>query len=119
MFFRRKPKTKTAGNPHGFHLRFQNRPLPSAGAMSYANLSLGLPAYSPIGPAVAIRKPLRETSAPNYAMQGISPVAIVQAGTLTGQIITQPLLDPSVAQNLNISIEGVSHFNVIPNGMGI
>lgn len=83
----------------GFQQQWIERGQPTPGAMSYAFVSLGLPAFSTIGPGIAALGTPRPVAIPYYSLQAVPIVGIpLQAG----QIFGQPLVDPDAPNNSGI-----------------
>lgn len=76
-----------------YQFTWQAQRLPDPGVQNYAYTNLGLAEFSPIGDAVANRKHFRPFSTPLFAGQAIPTTGI--GGLSAGQIIFQPLIDPS------------------------
>jgi hypothetical protein len=105
---------KTVGK--GYHLHWQKRDLPGAGAGQYAYESLGLPPYAVFGFGnINVQNPLRETFPASYVFQSVGIVGNPPSSIVQGQIITQPLMDPSFAQNIGIITPGA--VNAGPNAI--
>lgn len=86
-----------------YHQAWEFRPLPGAGAKQWAWETLALPLYTPIGAGTRNQRQFKATASSPVmvAVQGITIVPISGApiqGDLTGQFITQPLLDIQQAE---------------------
>jgi hypothetical protein len=99
------------GNGFGapYKQAWEYRPLPGAGAQQWAWTTLALPRYTPIGWGVRNKRQLAATaSCPvMVAFQGatISPVqGSPVMGQQTGQFVTQPLLDVTIAEQNGLAI---------------
>lgn len=99
---REKNDVSDYGTPSLFHMRFEHRELPDAGAQQYANESLALPPYMP-WQGISNTRSFQSQQAPIVTRQGVVLSGVIPAGQMSGQIVTQPLLDPSLSQNLGIT----------------
>lgn len=83
------------------------RPLPGAGALQWAYEALALPRYTPIGAGVHNKRQFRATGS-NMVMVAVQGVTLnpIQGspvlGDMTGQFVTQPLLDVQLAEAAGI-----------------
>lgn len=99
---KRSPKT-VLGTRHNAHLTWERKELPDAGAGNYAWETYGLPPFPRFGNGnINVTNPLRETTPALYVFQATPVVGLPPRGMLQGQFVTQPLLDPSTAQNMGI-----------------
>lgn len=118
IFHRKRTATekKRLGVNDGYHLTWEKKPLPGAGAGQYAWETYGLPAYARFGTGnIHVTNPLRETSPASYSFQSVGVVGVPPQGVLQGQFTTQPLMDPRTAEQTGIVIPGVIVNNVSPN----
>ena len=122
---KRKPnehgEIKRYGVHDGYHLTWQKRELPGAGAGQYSWETYGLPQYARDGFGnIHVEQPLRETFPGAYTFQNVGIVGIPPAGQLQGQFVTQPLMDPTSAEQSGIVLPGVIpnsvSYNTIVNG---
>ena len=67
--------------------------------MSYAYETLALAAFSPIGPSISIKRPIRATATPMYVLQSVPQAGL--GGIIAGQIAHQPLFNPLVGYSGN------------------
>lgn len=105
----RKPRDVFVGKQHEFV--WEKRPLPSAGANSYAFLTQGLPVTSIARGNILVTNPLRETFPGSYAKQTAVLVGNPPFGYFQGQFVTQPLMNPNQASAL-----GIADPNALPPG---
>lgn len=95
--FRRKPKVVEIPRdpPEGLYQGvWEKRRMPSPGAQAYSWETLSLAQFTPIGPAVNTRigiQPLPGTPQP----VALKAVTLDGVPTTAGQVIGQPLFDPS------------------------
>ena len=94
-----------AAGDHGFgatyHMAWEFRPLPGAGAAQWAWETLALPMYTPIGTGVRLQRQFMTRGGVMVALQGVTLTDLAGApigGDLTGQFVTQPLLDVTQAE---------------------
>lgn len=89
---------------HGLHQHvFENKfpwNFPSPGAQAYAFESLGLVEFSPIGPSGVVIEPIRKFTPQMFVGQA---VALQGIGIQSGQMITQPLIDPDAGTTGNFA----------------
>lgn len=103
---RKRSPAKSIGK--GYHLHWERKALPGAGAGQYAWETYGLPPYARFGFGnIHVTNPLRETSPASYAFQAVGIVGNPPSSLVQGQFVTQPLMDPSVAANIGIVAPGV------------
>jgi hypothetical protein len=84
-----------------YHMAWEYRPLPGAGANQWAWETLALPMYTPIGAGTRNRRQQMTRGGVMVAVQGVVLTDLAGApvgGTLTGQFTTQPLLDVTQAE---------------------
>lgn len=111
-------KLKRMGTRDGFHLTWEKKTLPNAGAGQYAWETYGLPPYARDGFGnIHVENPLRETFAAAYAFQNVGIVGIPPSGVLQGQLTTQPLMDPSIAENSGVVLPGAIPNNLSTNNV--
>jgi len=102
----------------GYHLTWEKRDLPGAGAGQYAYETYGLPAYARDGFGnIHVEQPLRETAPASFVFQNVGIVGIPPSGQLQGQFTTQPLMDPSSAEAMGVVLPGAVPNSVSPNGI--
>lgn len=114
---KRTPRDVFVGDKREFV--FEKRPLPSAGANSYAFLSQGLPLYSVYGWGIMVEKPLHETFPGSYAQQTAVITGVPPSGYFQGQFTTQPLMDPNTATTLGVVQQDqlpTGAYNALPSG---
>lgn len=102
----------------GYHLTWEKRDLPDAGAGQYSWETLGLPPYAPYGFGnINVTNPLRETFPASYVFQAVGIVGNPPKSIVQGQFTTQPLMDPSNAVNNGIVAPGAIALgpNIIAN----
>lgn len=89
---------------HGLHQHvFENKfpfNFPQPGAQAYAFESLGLVEFSPIGPSGAVLEPLRLSLGVPQMFSG-QAVVLQGIGIQSGQLISQPLIDPDAGSTGN------------------
>jgi hypothetical protein len=88
-----------------YHQAWEYRPLPGAGANQWAWETLCLPMYTPIGAGTRNARQQMTRGGVMVAVQGVVLTDIVGApvgGDLTGQFVTQPLLDVQQAEQAGI-----------------
>lgn len=90
--FSRKKKAPLTPGSGNFHLAWEEKPLPGPGAGNFAWEVLGLVEFSPIGPTIYAREPMRSTARPMYSYQAVPLQGIP---LVSGQIFGQPLYDPA------------------------
>jgi hypothetical protein len=114
---KRKPaELKRLGVHDGYHLTWEKKELPGSGAQQYAWETYGLPPYPRFGNGnIHVTNPLRETSPASYTFQAVGIVGSPPQGQLQGQFVTQPLMDPTVAEYAGIVLPGVIPNNISPN----
>lgn len=71
--------------------QWQRKQQASPGAMNYAFETLRLVEFSPIGPSIWVRQPMRAFQKPLY-VNGAGIPATGLGGVVSGQIVFQPLL---------------------------
>lgn len=109
-----------AGFGATYHQAWEYRPLPGAGANQWAWETLALPMYTPIGTGVRQQRQFRvNAGGVMVAVQGMtiaplggSPIG----GDLTGQFVTQPLLDIQQAEGAGIQTPA---YQTTPNSFEI
>lgn len=93
-----KPSYNGWGAP--YHIAFERRELPDAGANQYAYTTLALPMETPIGPGVMPRASIQGTAPSMYQRaQGVTLTTVGNPGQLTGAIVAQPLLNIDGPEN--------------------
>lgn len=91
----------------GYHLEWQRRQLPGAGAGQYSWETYGLPPYARFGFGnINVQQPLKETFPASYVFQAVGLVGNPPLSIVQGQFITQPLMDPDIAANLGVVTPG-------------
>jgi len=109
---------KRLGVADGYHLTWEKKQLPGAGAQQYAWETYGLPAYPRFGTGnIWVQNPLHETFPGTYTFQNVGIVGIPPAGQLQGQFTTQPLMDPTTAEMAGLVIPGAIQNNFSPNAI--
>ena len=105
---KRAPKElKRLGTNDHYRMTFERKELPGAGAQQYAFETLGLPAYPTFGYSGShVTNPLRETSPFGYTFQAVGIVGNPPLSIVQGQIITQPLMDPSDSASIGAVLPG-------------
>ncbi|MDE2020002.1 MAG: hypothetical protein KGJ13_06690 [Patescibacteria group bacterium] len=105
---KRTPKQKTKlGEADHYRFTFERKELPGAGAQQYAFETLGLPPYPTFGYSGShVTNPLRETFPASYVFQAVGIVGNPPLSIVQGQIITQPLMDPTQAVNQGVVLPG-------------
>jgi hypothetical protein len=104
---RDKPETKRLGANAGYHLTWERKTLPGAGAGQYAWETYGLPPYARFGHGnINVTNPLRETFPAAYHFQAVGIVGNPPSSMVQGQFITQPLMDGTVAIDAGIVTTG-------------
>src|ERR1700741_976418 len=107
IFHKRRTPTERLGTKDHYHLTWEKRELPDAGAQQYAWETLGLPPYSKFGFGnINVTNPLRETSPNSYIFQSVGIVGLPPTSVLQGQFTTQPLMDPDTAANIGVVLPG-------------
>jgi hypothetical protein len=95
----------STGFGRSYHQAFGFRRLPDAGALQWAWLTLTLPMYTPIGGGVPNQRCFVAMEGPlAYVRQGVTIQMLGDPGILTGQFVTQPLLDTSQPQPSGLQI---------------
>lgn len=94
--FTRKPRLDPGNigfdeTPGTYHAVWEQKRMPDPGAQPFAWEALGLPPFTPIGPAVANRDQIRATFSQLYSLQA---VPLQGMPIVAGQIFGQPLYDP-------------------------
>lgn len=98
---------KKLGTADHYRMTFEKKELPGAGAQQYAFETLGLPPYPVYGYSGAhVENPMRETFPASYVFQSVGIVGNPPLSIVQGQIITQPLMDPSTAADAGIVAPG-------------
>lgn len=98
---------KKLGVAEHYRMTFERKELPGAGAQQYAFETLGLPAYPTFGYSGShVTNPLRETFPASYVFQAVGIVGNPPASIVQGQFITQPLMDPSTAEQRGVVLPG-------------
>jgi hypothetical protein len=114
----RKEKIGVKGD---YHITFQRRELPDAGAMQYSYETFGMPAYSPIGPTVRVHIPNDRYQPASYVFQAVALVGMPPINSvLQGQSVAQPLMDPTTATALGLAAQNppvspLAQFNPVSN----
>ena len=99
----------------GYHLTWEKKPLPGAGAGQYAWETYGLPPYARFGFGnINVQNSSIVSQPAAFTLQAVGIVGIPPAGQLQGQFTTQPLMDPTMAAQAGIVIAGA-----IPNSTTI
>jgi hypothetical protein len=107
MYHKPRSTKVKLGVKHDYHLTWEKKELPGAGAQQYAWETLGLPPYAQFGFGnINVTNPLRETFPASYVFQGVGIVGNPPKSIVQGQFITQPLLDPGTAETLGIVLPG-------------
>lgn len=114
---RHTPGTKkTLGTVGHSHLTWERKELPGAGAQQYAWESYGLPPYARFGFGnINVQQPLRETYPASYVFQAVGVVGNPPTSIVQGQFVTQPLMDPTTAENIGVILPGA--INSGPNAI--
>jgi hypothetical protein len=104
----RKPGPITRkGVRDGYHLTWEKKELPDAGAGQYAWETYGLPPYAVYGFGnINVTNPLRATFPASYVFQSVGVVGNPPSSMVQGQFTTQPLLDPNAAERMGIVSPG-------------
>lgn len=105
---KRTPKQiKRLGVRNDYRMTFERKELPGAGAQQYAFETLGLPPYPTFGYSGShVENPLKETFPASYVFQAVGIVGNPPLSIAQGQIITQPLMDPTSAVNQGVVLPG-------------
>lgn len=91
----------------GYHLTWEKKELPGAGAGQYAWETFGLPPYAPFGFGnINVQNPSNATQPASYVFQAVGVVGNPPQGFVQGQFVTQPLMDPNVAVAIGIVAAG-------------
>jgi hypothetical protein len=113
-----REKLKVLGTKGDYHLTWEKKPLPGAGAGQYAWETYGLPAYARDGFGnIHVEQPLHDTFPGSYVFQNVGIVGIPPSGQLQGQFTTQPLMDPALAEAAGIVLAGAVPNAVTYNGI--
>jgi hypothetical protein len=100
---REKGEVKRLGANAGYHLTWERKTLPGAGAGQYAWETYGLPPYPRYGSGnIQVTNPLRETFPASYHFQAVGIVGNPPSSIVQGQFITQPLMDGSQAADAGL-----------------
>lgn len=94
-----------------YHQAWEFRPLPGAGANQWAWETLALPMYTPIGAGTRNKRQFFTNMGTMVAVQGVVLTDLAGApvgGDLTGQFVTQPLLDVTQAEASGIQTPAYS-----------
>jgi hypothetical protein len=107
IFHKKRNPTKRLGVNDGYHLTWERKTLPGAGAGQYAWETYGLPPYARFGFGnINVTNPLKETFPASYVFQAVGLVGNPPTSIVQGQFTTQPLMDPSLAEGIGIVAPG-------------
>jgi hypothetical protein len=113
-----RQKLKRLGTVGDYHLTWEKKTLPNAGAGQYSFETYGLPPFPRDGNGnIHVENPLRETYPAAYAFQNVGIVGVPPSGVLQGQLTTQPLMDPAIAEAAAIVLPGAVPNSVSFNGI--
>lgn len=103
----KKRKPVRMGMHDGYHLTWERKELPGAGAGQYAWETYGLPPYARFGFGnINVQNPLKETFPASYVFQAVGLVGNPPSSIVQGQFITQPLMDPNTSEALGLTLPG-------------
>ncbi len=98
------------GGRYGFgapmHIAFTYHEPPTGDANKYVYDTYAVPIYSPIGTGIPIQQAIHSSpSSPQmFARQGVLPISAANRGVVSGQIVTQGLLDLRTAEGAQLVI---------------